>query len=152
MVSGPRWPKMPRDYLPVDVVRRVREAARHRYGYCLSPHRLVMARLEVEHVIPRARGGADDESNLWLSCPLCNRHKSDRTRAIDPETEAEVPLFHPRHQRWSEHFRWSEDGLRIIGLTPTGRATVGALHLDNDPDALVVRSYWVLAGWHPPAE
>jgi HNH endonuclease len=143
---------MPRDYLPVELVRRVREAARHRCGYCLSPQRLVMARLEVEHVIPRARGGTDDEANLWLSCPLCNRHKSDRTHAIDPETGEEVPLFHPRGQRWSEHFRWSEDGLRILGLTPIGRATVGALHLDSDPDALVVRSYWVLAGWHPPID
>ncbi len=142
---------MPRDYLPVDLVRRV-EAARQRCGYCLSPQRLVMARLEVEHVIPIARGGTDDESNLWLSCPLCNRHKSDRTHAIDPETGAEVPLFHPRDQRWSEHFRWSSDGLRVTGLTPTGRATVAALHLDDDADALIVRSYWVLAGWHPPAD
>jgi hypothetical protein len=48
---------MPRDYLPAGLVHRVREAARHRCGYCLSPQRLVMARLEVEHVIPRARGG-----------------------------------------------------------------------------------------------
>src|SRR3954470_14812318 len=111
---------MRREYLPVDLVRRVREAARHRRGCCLSPQRLVMARLEVEHVIPRARGGADDESNLWLSCPLCNRHKSDRTHAIDPETNGEVPLFHPRRERWSDHFRWSLDGLRIHGLTPTG--------------------------------
>jgi hypothetical protein len=31
-----------------------------------------MARLEVEHVIPVARGGTDEESNLWLSCPLWN--------------------------------------------------------------------------------
>ncbi len=143
---------MPRDYLPVEIVRRVREAARHRCGYCLSPQRIVMARLEVEHVIPKARGGTDDESNLWLSCPLCNRHKSDRTHATDPETNTEVPLFHPRHQRWSEHFRWSEDGLRILGITPTGRATVAALHLDDDPDAMIVRSYWILAGWHHPAD
>ena len=94
---------MPRDYLPVDLVRRVREAAGHRCGYCLSPQRLVMARLEVEHVIPVARGGTDDESNLWLSCPLCNRSKGDRTVATDPETGAVVPLFHPRRQRWSDH-------------------------------------------------
>jgi len=33
-----------------------------------------------------------------------------------------------------------------------GRATVSALHLSDDPDALTVRGYWVLAGWHPPAE
>ena len=111
-----------------------------------------MPRLEIEHVVPLSRGGTSDESNLWLSCPLCNRHKGDRLSAIDPETGNEVPLFHPRRQRWAEHFRWSEDGLRILGLTPTGRATVVALHLDTDPDALVVRSYWILAGWHPPNE
>ena len=109
-----------------------------------------MARLEVEHIIPRAKGGGDDESNLWLSCPICNRYKSDRTHATDPESKVKVPLFHPRRQRWSEHFPWSTDGLRILGLTPTGRATVAALHLDDDCDALIVRSYWALAGWHPP--
>ena len=47
---------------------------------------------------------------------------------------------------------WSEDGLRVLGRTPTGRATVAALHLDDDPDALIVRSYWILAGWHPPGD
>jgi hypothetical protein len=87
-----------------------------------------------------------------LSCPLCNNYKGDRTEAIDPDTGATVPLFNPRTQNWFEHFRWSEDGLRIIGLTPIGRATVLALHLSDDPDALTVRSYWVLAGWHPPTE
>jgi hypothetical protein len=111
-----------------------------------------MARLEVEHIFPKAKGGSDEEFNLWLSCPLCNRHKSDRTHAIDPVSNKEVAFFHPRHQLWSEHFRWSEDGLRILGITPTGRATVKALHLDDDPDALVVRSYWMLAGWHPPVD
>ena len=143
---------MPRDYLSVDLVRRVREAAGHRCGYCLSPQRLVMARLEVEHVIPLARGGTDDESNLWLGCPLCNRYKGDRTAAADPESGAVVPLFHPSRQRWSDHFEWSEDGLRVLGRTPTGRATVAALRLDDDPDALIVRSYRVLAGWHPPGD
>jgi hypothetical protein len=37
-----------------------------------------------------------------------------------------------------------------VGKTPTGRATVKALHLSDDADVLEVRSYWVLAGWHPP--
>lgn len=143
---------MPRDYLPVDLIRRVREAARQRCGYCQSPQRLVMARLEIEHILPRAKGGTDDEDNLWLSCPLCNGHKADRTHALDSETNTTVPLFNPRTQCWSEHFRWSDDGLRIQGLTPTGRATVAALRLDSDPDALLVRSYWIQAGWHPPTD
>src|SRR5580704_15988082 len=111
---------MPRDSAPAEIARRVRDAAKNRCGYCLSPQHLVMARLEIEHILPRARGGRTEESNLWLSCPLCNRHKADRTSAVDPETGNEVPLFDPRRQRWSEHFAWSRDGLRIVGLTGTG--------------------------------
>jgi hypothetical protein len=148
---------MPEFYIPVDVERRVREAARNRCGYCLSPQHLVMARLEIEHIVPRSAfeqddPHADDETNLWLACPICNGHKSNKTRAVDPDTEESVPLFNPRTQVWSEHFRWSDDGIRIIGLTSTGRATVGALHLADDPDALQVRANWVIAGWHPPKE
>jgi len=143
---------MRHDSVPAEVARRVRETAKNRCGYCLSPQHLVMARLEIEHILPRARGGKTEESNLWLSCPLCNRYKADRTTATDPETGNEVPLFDPRRQRWSQHFTWSSDGLRIIGLTATGRATVAALHLADDPDAITVRSYWILAGWHPPAD
>jgi hypothetical protein len=139
-----------RHSIPADVDRRVREAAQHRCGYCLSPQRLVMARLEIEHIIPVARGGSDAEDNLWLACPLCNGHKSDRVDALDPETRTRHPLFNPRTQVWSEHFRWSADGLRVVGRTPEGRATVAALHLDDDLDAITVRGYWMLAGWHPP--
>jgi hypothetical protein len=138
---------MPREYIPVAVDRRIREAAKNRCGYCLSPQHLVMARLEIEHIIPLAKGGTSEESNLWLSCPLCNGAKSDRLAAIDPQSGEEAALFHPRQDIWSEHFQWSADGLCIVGLTAVGRATVVALHLDDDPDALLVRSYWVEAGW-----
>jgi len=116
------------------------------YGFLPGP------RLEIEHILPRAKGGTDAESNLWLSCPLCNRYKADRTVARDPETGEFTALFNPLLQVWSEHFRWSADGLRIIGQTPVGRATVAALHLADDPDALLVRAFWVLAGWHPPRD
>jgi hypothetical protein len=143
---------MVRVYVPVDLARRVREAARDRCGYCLSPQHLILGRLQIEHLVPRAKGGATEEANLWLSCPLCNNFKGDRTQASDPETGETCPLFNPRTQSWAEHFRWSDDGLRIIGLTPVGRATVEALHLSDDPDAVTVRSYWILAGWHPPRD
>jgi hypothetical protein len=111
-----------------------------------------MARLDVEHIIPVAKGGDSSESNLWLSCPLCNRFKADRTSARDADTGTEIPLFNPRAQRRSERFRWFEDGTRVIGLTPTGRATVALLRLADDPDALIVHAHWVLAGWHPPTD
>lgn len=143
---------MARNDIPAGVERRVREAARHRCGYCRSPQQLVMARLEIEHIVPLAKGGTDDETNLWLACPICNGHKSDKIDAVDPETGQRGALFNPRTQVWAEHFAWTDDGLRILGKTPVGRATVIALRLRDDPDAITVRSYWVLAGWHPPAE
>jgi len=45
---------MARFYIPVEIERRVRKDAQNRCGYCLSPQRLVMARLEIEHIIPIA--------------------------------------------------------------------------------------------------
>ncbi|MEO1389826.1 MAG: HNH endonuclease signature motif containing protein [Cyanobacteria bacterium J06634_6] len=77
-----------------------------------------MARLEIEHIIPLVKGGTNDESNLWLACPLCNGHKSSKVNAIDPETEETVPLFNPRTQIWRDHFRWSNNGTQVVGITP----------------------------------
>ena len=135
--------------IPETIRQRVREAARERCGYCLSPQRLVMGALEIEHLVPRAKGGSDEEDNLWLSCSLCNRYKGAQTSAIDPLTRDASKLFNPRQDSWSEHFRWSTDGGRIEGLTAVGRATVEALKLNNEL-AVEVRRNWVRAGWHPP--
>jgi len=131
------------------VHQRVREAAQHRCGYCLSPQQYVMGKLEIEHIVPRARGGSDDESNLWLSCSLCNRYKSSQVTGIDPLDGTRVELFNPRTQVWDEHFHWNPDGTHIVGLTPIGRAMAAALNLNNEL-AVEVRRNWVLAGWHPP--
>lgn len=35
--------------------------------------------LEVEHIIPKSRGGSDRVSNLTLACKICNRKKGTRT-------------------------------------------------------------------------
>jgi 5-methylcytosine-specific restriction endonuclease McrA len=51
--------------VPASLRQRVREAAHGRCGYCLSPQQYVMGKLEIEHVVPRAQGGSDDESNLY---------------------------------------------------------------------------------------
>jgi HNH endonuclease len=135
--------------IPETLRQRVREAAGDRCGYCLSPQRFVMGALEVEHLMPRAQGGSDEEDNLWLSCSLCNRYKGAQIFATDTLTGKVAPLFNPRHDTWGEHFRWSADGVRIEALTPTGRATVEALKINNEL-AVEVRRNWVRAGWHPP--
>jgi hypothetical protein len=107
--------------------------------------------LEIEHIIPKSKGGTDDEENLWLACRSCNLFKSDQTHGRDPLTGRRVRLFNPRRQKWWRHFRWSEKGTLIIGRTACGRATVVALNLNNLV-AVTVRRNWILAGWHPPKE
>ena len=111
----------------------------------------VLGPLEIEHIIPKASGGGDEEENLWLACRLCNNYKGTQTQAIDPITHRKIKLFNPRQQQWSRHFTWSEDGVYIISLTATGRATVLALQLNN-AYAVAVRQTWVSVGWHPPTE
>jgi hypothetical protein len=107
--------------------------------------------MEIDHIIPESLGGATAEDNLWLACALCNQQKGDRVAAADPVTGERVRLFNPREQRWSEHFAWTPEGDRIVGLTPTGRATVVALGL-NRPTLASARLAWAAVGWHPPAE
>jgi hypothetical protein len=128
---------------------RVRVQAQNRCGYCQSSQRYVLGPLEIDHIIPQARGGTDEEENLWLACRMCNGFKAIQMYAPDPLTGRRTRLFHPRRQRWSRHFMWSEDGTRIIGRTACGRATVVALQL-NHVIAIMVRRAWVAAGWHPP--
>lgn len=141
-----------RSYIPEILKQKIRIDAQNRCGYCLSPQHLVMARLEIEHIIPIAKGGGNSEANLWLACPICNRYKSSQIEAVDPQDGNTVALFNPRTQSWYEHFAWEEGGLRIVGKTAVGRATVSALNLSDDPDVLLVRSYWIQAGWHPPKD
>src|SRR6266545_5736572 len=110
---------------------RVRAAAGDRCGYCQSPQHLVLGPLEIEHTIPTARGGTDEEANLWLACRMYNNFKGTQTHAVDPLTGRRVRLFNPRAQRWARHSHWSDDGTEIIGRTATGHATVVALQLNN---------------------
>ena len=37
--------------------------------------------MEVDHMVPRSRGGSDHPENLQLLCPNCNRVKGDRDMA-----------------------------------------------------------------------
>ena len=129
--------------------QKVRERAENRCEYCLSHQDYIMGRLQIDHIQPLAKGGANTEDNLCLACELCNQYKWTQTEAIEPESGELVSLFNPRLQKWQEHFTWNQEGTEIIGITPCGRATIVALRLNNNL-AVIVRKNWVKAGWHPP--
>lgn len=137
--------------LSEEIRTRVRVQAGDCCGYCRSLQKYVLGILEIDHIVPKAAGGSDDEDNLWLACRLCNSYKGVQTRAKDPVTDRNVRLFNPRQQKWSRHFVWTNNGTYITGKTTCGRATVLALQLNN-PYAVTVRQAWVSAGWHPPTD
>jgi HNH endonuclease len=134
-----------------EVRTRVRASANNQCGYCQSLQRYVLGILEIEHIIPKAAGGSDEEENLWLACRLCNSYKGAKTQGKDPESDRNINLFNPRLQKWTSHFAWINDGTHIMGITACGRATVLAMQLNN-PYAVTVRQAWISAGWHPPKE
>ncbi|MEM7132597.1 MAG: HNH endonuclease signature motif containing protein [Chloroflexota bacterium] len=142
---------MSKTSIPPAVRSAVAEVALHRCGYCLTQTMVCGFAMQIDHIIPESAGGTSDESNLWLACSTCNVHKSAKLKGFDPQTGQEANLFNPRLQKWDEHFEWSNDGLRILGLTPIGRATIVALQMNNF-QIVKSRYLWVKAGWHPPQD
>lgn len=105
--------------------------------YCRLAQAASLLSFHVEHVIPRQHGGATAEENLALACPHCNLHKGPNLTGIDPDTGEVTRLFHPRLDRWIEHFHL--DGGRVLGLTAIGRTTLWLLKM-NEEEQVALRA------------
>lgn len=127
---------MPRKF-SVDIQEQVRLRANFLCEYCHANERWQYVRFTIDHVVA---GGPDSLDNLALACFHCNRRKSDKQF-----------LFNPREHRWSDHFRWSSDGLRILSLTEIGRVTVELLELNRER-ILPIRQADVVVHRHPPPD
>jgi 5-methylcytosine-specific restriction endonuclease McrA len=136
--------------IPAPLRAAVRRRAARRCEYCQSAEVYCGYAFEVDHVVPRSAGGQTVLENLALACSTCNGHKAARLEVLDPETRQPTSLFNPRSHTWAEHFAWSPDGTRVIGRTPTGRASVEALQMNNS-EVVSARSFWVTYGLHPPS-
>jgi hypothetical protein len=92
-----------------------------------------------------------DLENLAMACPRCNARKWIHVEALD-DTGQLTPLFNPRTQDWTAHFRWSDaDPTVIEPLTSIGRATVTFLDL-NSSRHLTIRSLLKSLDLHPPRD
>lgn len=135
------------------VTPTLRQAVRLRANgcceYCHSQARFATEPFAVEHISPRSAGGTTDLTNLAFSCFGCNSNKFTKTHAIDPQTQELTALFHPRRQKWTSHFAWSDDFTLIFGLTATGRATINALQM-NRVELVNLRGVLYAANEHPP--
>jgi hypothetical protein len=127
----------------------IRQRANGLCEYCHTSEQWQYVRFTIDRVIPAVKGGTDNLDNLALACFHCNRRKSDRITAFDPESGEEVPLFNPRKNAWKDHFIWSDDGIQIIGVTAFGRATISTLDLNRNR-VLNIRRADKMIGRHPP--
>ncbi|MFN0035223.1 MAG: HNH endonuclease [Saprospiraceae bacterium] len=142
---------MAKIYLPLSVRKFVEDRAAGLCEYCKSPAGFATQSFVIEHIVPLAKEGGSELTNLAWACQGCKGHKFTKTEAPDPLTGQASPLFNPRTQNWKEHFDWDENFTQIIGLTPIGRATVDCLRL-NRPPLIRLRTALFLLGEHPPTE
>ncbi|MEA5575622.1 HNH endonuclease signature motif containing protein [Anabaena sp. UHCC 0451] len=133
--------------IPSSLRQLVIQRAKDRCEYCCLSQAGQAATFHIDHIIPVVAGGATTSDNLALACVSCSLRKSARQTVTDPETKKEVFIFNPRQQVWTENFLW--DGVRVVGLTATGRGTVEALKI-NRPMMLAIRGEEELLGRHPP--
>lgn len=128
---------------------QVKRRAKACCEYCFSQEEFSPDSFAIEHIIPTSKGGTDEAINLAYSCQGCNNKKYNHMVAKDLITGELCPLFNPRQDNWAEHFRWNEDFSEIIGVSPTGRATVHQLELNrNGVKNLRIALY--LISLHPP--
>jgi 5-methylcytosine-specific restriction endonuclease McrA len=88
--------------------------------------------LQVEHIVPRARGGSDRVSNLTLACAPCNERKGSQTAAEFGfpliQAQAQAPLKDAaavNATRWALYRRLLARGLPVetgTGGAPSGTA------------------------------
>lgn len=136
-------------HIPAALRRLVYEQALGRCEYCLIPEDMAFAAHEIDHIIAEKHGGPTEAENLALSCIICNKHKGSDLASIDPASNEITPLFHPRRDRWADHF--SIDQALIVGRTATGRATVSLMRL-NRQDRVAEREQLLAAGALPEPE
>ncbi len=117
--------------------------------YCLVHQEEAHFRFHVDHIISRKQGGPTIAANLALCCLRCNVTKGTDPACYLDRPRRLVRLYHPREDRWPDHFRLS--GARITPLTDVGEATVLLLEL-NAPDRLLLRRAMRKAGRYPSTQ
>jgi HNH endonuclease len=131
---------MSKTYISASLRRMISEQARGCCEYCLQPEFFAFSPHEIDHVIAEKHEGETTEENLALACKLCNTFKGSDIASIDPFTNDITPLYHPRRDRWSEHFQINE--FEFIPLTSKARTTIRLLQL-NRSDRSEERRVWM---------
>lgn len=127
---------MSKTYVTASLKRVVFERAQNTCEYCLIPTTLALATHQIDHIIAEKHGGETVLENLALSCALCNMAKGSDIASIDPDTHETVRFYHPRCDRWIDHFRLNVETGYIEPLTSIARATAQLLRINRPESAM----------------
>lgn len=122
---------------------QVTKRAANKCEYCLILDTRSAKHHEVDHIYAEKHSAPTTLANLCLSCYYCNHYKGSDLCSLDPVTGDVVSLFHPRRDRWEDHF--SISNARIIAKTAIGRVTVELLQMNN-PDRVAEREILIRLG------
>jgi hypothetical protein len=100
------------------------------------PSEFYRAPFQIDHILAQQHGGKTTLNNTALACFHCNLHKGPNIAGRDPTSGRMTRLFHPRNDRWADHFRWQ--GATLVGRTAVGRTTIYVLDM-NHPAYVLVR-------------
>lgn len=126
----------------------MRERAGHCCEYCGYPESLAFYSHHVDHIVSEKHGGETHEGNLALACRSCNLNKGSDVGTLINDERQPIRLYHPRFDRWKDHFKLVE--INIQPLTRIGYGTITLLQF-NHLDRLLERKLLVEIGvWHRP--
>jgi hypothetical protein len=101
---------------------------------------------EIDHIVSEKHGGATESENLFLDFYRCNGFMVSDIASADPKTGKATFFFHPRRQKWEDHFQLSDNIIEPI--TPEGRVTVILLRL-NMAIQIEQRAVLIAVGRYP---
>ena len=130
-----------------DLEELVWRRANFRCEYCRFPASVSLLPFQIDHIISQKLHGPTLAENLALCCERCNSHKG--ALAAGFLAGKHVPLFHPRNDRWPDHFEWH--GPRLVGKTDVGKVTIDVLAI-NLPYRVTLRKTLMDEGIYPTEE
>ncbi len=133
-------------YIGKELRRLVLARAEGLCEYCLIHSDDTFFGCEVDHIVSRKHGGPTSEKNLALACLFCNRQKGTDIASILPGSDQLTPLFNPRKDNWSDHFRL--EGSIIRPLSPIGEVTANILRF-NTAERILERRVLIAVDRYP---
>ena len=85
--------------------------------------------LEIDHILPRAKGGGDNEENLTTACYKCNRGKRDII--IESVKARDIEKLKKNYKEKTSHVRIRSALLKRVKISAYGKGMTITNHVEE---------------------